>query len=147
MRKLLLSYMIIPSLAASFGQRVWDDGVAETYQTTEWFKDDDGEQRTRPVTPDWYQVATLNEAQLEAIREAVAGAKAEEIPVEIPTVDPRVSDPSSAVWQVDTPDGLREIRVAQWGPLDPAAEPLNELVKRMGMVVAVAAAGLDYVPD
>jgi hypothetical protein len=147
MRKLLLSYMIFPSIAAPFGQRVWDDGVAEIFQTSERFKDVDGEHRTRAVAPDWYQVATLNEDQLVAIREAVQAVAPETIPADIPTIDPDFSDTSSAVWQVSVSDGLKEIRVAQWGPLDPAAKPLNELVKRMGMIVAVATAGMDYVPD
>ena len=147
MPNLLPSYKILHALAEPFGQRVWDDGVAEVYQTSERFKDLDGQHRTRAVTPDGYPVATLNAEQLDAIRGAVAVAAPQEIPTDIPTLDPGYSDISSAVWQVSTPGGLREIRVAQWGPLDPAAEPLNDLVKRMGMVVAVATAGLAYVPD
>ena len=147
MPNLLVSYTITQRLAPPFGQRVWDNGLAETYQTSRRFKDVDGVHRTMPVTPAWYRVASLGEAQLEALRAAIAAVNPAEIPEEIATVVPGLRDISAAEWQVDTPAGLKQIRVAQWGPLDPAAEPLMGLVDRMGAIVAVAAAGLEIVPD
>jgi hypothetical protein len=148
MPKLLISYFIQGRRTAPFGQRIWESGVAETYQTTRRVKGEDGEHRTVSVPPDWYQVATLSEAQLEALRLAIAEAHVGAIPTDISKVDPAFSDVSSAVWQVAGPGGLREIRVAQWGrSLDEAARPLLGLVTKMGMLVAMAAAGLEGVPD
>lgn len=147
MPNLLVSYMITQRLGAPFGQRVWDSGLAETYRTSRRVKDVDGVHRTVPLTPDWYRVASLGDAQLDALRAAIAAVNAAEIPEEIATVVPGLSDISAAEWQVDTPAGLKRIHVAQWGPLDPAAEPLMGLVDRMGAIVAVAAAGLEIVPD
>ncbi len=147
MPNILVSFKITQRLALPFGQRVWDSGLAETYQTSRRFKDDDGVHRTMPVTPGWYRVASLGEAQLEALRSAIAAVNATEIPEEIATVVPGLSDISAAEWHLDTPAGLKRIHVAQWGPLDPAAEPLMHLVERMGAIVATAAAGWETVPD
>ncbi len=148
MPKLLISYFIQGRRTAPFGQRIWESGAAETFQTTRRVKGEDGEHRTVSVPPDWYPVATLSEAQLEALRQAIAEAHVGEIPADISTVDPGYSDVSSAEWRVAGPAGLREIRVAQWGRgLDDAARPLLGLVNKMGMLVAMAAAGLEGVPD
>jgi hypothetical protein len=148
MPKLLISYFIQGRRTAPFGQRIWESGAAETFQTTRRVKGEDGEHRTVSVPPDWYPVATLSEAQLEALRQAIAEAHVGEIPADISTVDPGHTDVSSAEWRVAGPAGLREIHVAQWGRgLDDAARPLLGLVNKMGMLVAMAAAGLEGVPD
>jgi hypothetical protein len=78
---------------------------------------------------------------------AIETANVADIPEDIPRVVKGRSTVSSAEWKVSTPDGLKEIRVAQWGPVDEAAKPLMELMLRMGTIVNLAAGGLEGVPD
>jgi hypothetical protein len=146
MPNLLVSFYITQQRTDPFGQRVWDDGLAENYRTSRRGKGEDGIFRTVPVPPDWYRVASLNPTQVGAVSEAIDAAAVDQIPAEITAVEEGSDDISSAVWEIRTPEGVRTIRVAQWGPLDPAAKPLMDLLMRMTTVVNLAAAGLDSVP-
>ena len=49
--------------------------------------------------------------------------------------------------RIATADGLKKIKVAQWGPLDDPAKPLMLLLERVGGIVTMAAAGLEGLPD
>lgn len=148
MPKLLVSYFIRGRRAAPIGQRIWENGVAETYQTTRRVKGEDGVHRTVSVPPGWYQVATLSDTQLDAVRSAIVDAGVGDLPADISTVNPRFSDTSSAEWKLGAPGRRKKIKVAQWGPsLDEAAKPLMQLMMRMGRIVNFAAAGLKDVPD
>lgn len=147
MPELLVSYFIKKERAAPVGQRVWDDGLVESYQTWQPVMGADGDYDIEPTTPAWSRLASLSEAQLEAVREAIEAANVADIPEDIPRVVRGRSTISSAEWKVSTPDGLKEIHVAQWGPLDEAAGPLMKLMVRVGMIVNLAAGGLEGVPD
>lgn len=147
MPNLLVSYIITQVRQAPVGQRIWDSGLAENYQSWDLVLGPDGEFETIPVTPGWNEIASLNQAQLDAVREAIKAANVAEIPSEILTVVKKRSTISSAEWQVATADGIKVIRVAQWGPLDDAAKPLMDLMIRMGMIANTAAAGLESVPE
>ena len=147
MPNLLVSYIIRQVRQAPVGQRIWDSGLAENHQSFELALGPDGSLNTVPVTPGWKEIATLNTAQLDAVREAIRAANVAEIPPEISRVVKRRTTISSAEWQVATADGIKVIRVAQWGPLDDAAKPLMDLMIRIGMIANTAAAGLETVPD
>ena len=147
MPNLLVSYIIRQVRQAPVGQRIWDSGLAENHQSFELALGPDGSLNTVPVTPGWKEIATLNKAQLDAVREAIKAANVAEIPPEISRVVKRRTTISSAEWQVATADGIKVIRVAQWGPLDDAAKPLMDLMIRIGMIANTAAAGLETVPD
>jgi hypothetical protein len=147
MPELLVSYSIKKERAAPVGQRVWDNGLVESYQTWRPVMGADGEYDLEPTAPGWSRLASLSEAQLEAVRQAVEAANVADIPEDIPRVVRGRSTVSSAEWKVRAPDGLKEIRVAPWGPLDEAAGPLMELMLRVGMIVNLAAGGLEGVPD
>ena len=147
MPNLLVSYIIRQVRQAPVGQRIWDSGLAENHKSFELVLGPDGSFNTVLVTPGWKEIATLNKAQLDAVREAISAANVAEIPSEISRVVKRRTTISSAEWQIATADGIKVIRVAQWGPLDDAAKPLMDLMIRVGMIANTAAAGLESVPD
>lgn len=142
MASLLLSYTITEPRVDPIGQRVWDDGRAEMYRTSRRVKGPDGVHRTERLDPGWYQAATLSAAQLAAVREAIEAADIAAIPEEVTTFDEGYSASSSAEWQIQTPAGLKYIRVTQWGPLDEAALPLMDLLLRVSTLINLAIAGV-----
>ena len=142
MPELLVSFVIRSRRTAPTGQRVWEGGLVEGYWTSRLEKGDDGVYRPQPVPPGWYELVKLSSAQLEAVKGAIDEADISAIPTDIDTVVEERSDPSWAEWQILMDDGLKTIRVAQWGPLDEQAKPLMDLLMRITNIVNAALAGL-----
>jgi hypothetical protein len=141
MAELLVSFIIRSRRTSPTGQRVWEDGLAEGYWTSRLEKGDDGVYRPQPVPPGWYELVRLSSAQLEAVQEAIDAADVSSMPAHIDTVAEGQSDSSWAEWQIQTDDGLKSVRVAQWGPLDERAAPLMDLLMQITNTVNAALAG------
>jgi len=141
MAELLVSFIIRSRRTSPTGQRIWEDGLAEGYWTSRLEKGDDGAYRPQPVPPGWYELVKLNSAQLEAVKGAIDAADVSSMPAHIDSVAEGQSDPSWAEWQIQTDDGLKTVRVAQWGPLDERAEPLMDLLLQITNTVNAALAG------
>lgn len=148
MPDLLVSYFIESPVEEPHGQRIWTDGKVENFRTSRYVKGSDGNYHDQPITPDWYDVATLSQNQVEAIRKAIAGSNLADLP-------PRLSEerddnddyPETAKWQFLTDDNsLRTVIIDNWSPATSSQRPLLQLVQQMGDIVLTAQSGSSAAP-
>jgi hypothetical protein len=140
MSELIVSYLVQSQHGKPHGQRIFADGKAEDYRVTRLVRAADGSYQDEQVTPGWYPVTDLNEAQIEAVKQAVEASGLPRLPSEISGKDSGSTAKREAEWQVTTDDGIRTIHVAPWPPGGDTGQALFTLTQRLNEIVREALA-------
>lgn len=139
MADLIVSYLVRSPTGTPFGHRVWSDGKAEVYQTSEPKRQPDGSIEYEAVHPDFYPVAQLNAQYVEAIRSAVNTSGLSALPNNVRTRGTGNTDSGSAEWQFQDGGRVRTIQVAPWPPAnDEPTVALMTLIHRIGETILAA---------
>ena len=139
MAQILVSYLMNSRRSTPYGLRIWDDGRVESFDTSHETVDARGRVKTEAVQPGWYELGELNISQLDEIRKAVDAVNFDAMPRIIKTDDTLHADPTVSEWIAKTATGQVNVKVPQWAPLPPGAEPLAKLVTTITHIVSEGA--------
>lgn len=139
MAQILVSYFMNSRRSTPYGLRIWDDGRIESFDTSHETVDARGKIKTEAVTPGWYPLGEMSIDQLDEVRKAVDAVNFAAMPSVIKTEDTLHADPTVSEWVAKTPQGQVNVKVPQWAPLPPGAEPLAKLVTIITNIVSEGA--------
>jgi hypothetical protein len=147
MADLVVSYVVQSRTGTPYGHRIWSDGTAEGYQVSKPVRRPDGSFEYQSVHPDFYPVARLSAAQVEAVRSAVESSRLAGLPENVRSKGTNNSDADSIDWQLAGNDGVRTVHVAPWPPAnDEPVAALTTLVQRIGAIILAAQSNSQDVP-
>jgi hypothetical protein len=136
MAERIVGFQVTVQHGDPYGLRIDADGQAEDYRVSKMVKGADGTYKDQPVTPGWYPVIKLSEAQVKAVKQAVDASGLRKMPAKISGDTQTTSASSDAQWWV----GDKTIKVAPWPPGGEYGQALFQLSSTLSEIVNKALA-------